>query len=361
MFWIAIKGRKGKSSTFEAQPMKPQFAPEPVRELQHFLSSSPRQIVITTHYKPDGDALGSALGLSRILKKAGHSVQTISPSEFPAFLNWMDGAPDVLDFLQKKEESKKIFNSAELVFCLDFNDPRRVEGMSEILVASPGKKVLVDHHLDPKPFCDFTFSESRVSSTCELLIHLLEAIGMKELIDRDAAEAFYAGIMTDTGSFRFNSVSPDTHITVAFLLSKGARNDFVHEQIYDTNSEWRLRYLGHALLNRMTVLEEFKTVYFTATKEEMDAFRHQPGDTEGLVNYGLSIAGIKLAVLFSERDRMIKISFRSKGDFSAKDLAEKYFEGGGHKNAAGGRSSETLQDTIARFEKILVEYRNELK
>jgi bifunctional oligoribonuclease and PAP phosphatase NrnA len=341
--------------------MKPQFAQESVRELQEFLASRPRRIVITTHFKPDGDALGSSLGLSAVLKRAGHEVRTVSPSEFPAFLSWMEDSASVVDFLQKREEAKKLFSAAELVFCLDFNDPGRVEGMSEILVASPAKKILVDHHLDPKPFCDLTFSEPRVSSTSELVMYLLEAIGLKDLIDRSAAEAFYAGIMTDTGSFRFNSVSPDTHLSVAFLLSKGARNDFVHEQIYDTNSEWRLRYLGHALLNRMTILPDYHTVYFTATKEEMDAFHHQPGDTEGLVNYGLSIAGIKMAALFSERDRLIKISFRSKGEFSVKNLAEKYFEGGGHKNAAGGRSAESLDATIARFKKILELFRNELK
>ena len=325
------------------------------------LLSVPQRIVITTHFKPDGDALGASLGLQSVLKSIGHEVVTVSPSEFPAFLRWMEGAETVMDYLQNKAGASATFQQATLVFCLDFNDPARVEGMQSILINSPATRILIDHHLDPKPFCTYTFSEPKTSSTCELLLHILVALDLDKHISSTAAEALYCGIMTDTGSFRFSSVTADTHRSVALLMERGARNYFVHEQIYDTSTEWRLRYIGHSLLNRMTVLPEFHTVYFAALKSEMDAFHHQAGDTEGLVNYGLSISGMKMAVLFSERDKVIKISFRSKGDFSVKELAEKHFEGGGHKNAAGGKSTATLQETIDRFIALLPGYTNELQ
>lgn len=324
------------------------------------LFSSPKKIVITTHYKPDGDALGASLGLQLALKSLGNEVNTISPSEFPAFLNWMHEADTVIDYLKDKNRAESMLMNADLLICLDFNDPGRVEGMSNLLLASPAQKVLIDHHLDPKDFCNYTFSDTSASSTCELIVSILRDMDFAQHIHQSAAEAFYCGIMTDTGSFRFSSVTPKTHETVALLLSKGARNYYVHEQIYDTSSEWRLRFLGHSLLKRMTVLPEYKTVYFSALKEEMEAYHHQPGDTEGLVNYGLSITGMKMAVLFSERDQMIKISFRSKGEFSVKELAEKYFEGGGHKNAAGGRSLLSIDDTINKFVDLLPEYTKEL-
>lgn len=332
--------------------MKPLFSPADLQAVKSLLSGS-KKIVITTHFKPDGDALGSSLGLQSVLKSIGHQVITVTPSEYPAFLNWMESAGEVINFQSHREKAAAAFSEAELVFCLDFNDPARVESMSDILMKSEAPRILIDHHLDPKAFCNFTFSNSNISSTCELVIHFLQALELDNHISANAAEAFYCGIMTDTGSFRFSSVTASTHESVAFLMSKGARNYFVHEQIYDTSSESRLRYLGHELLNRMVVLPQFKTVYFTALKNEMEAFHHQPGDTEGLVNYGLAISGMKMAVLFSERDKVIKISFRSKGEFSVKDLAEKHFEGGGHKNAAGGKSSESLEATVARFVSLL--------
>jgi phosphoesterase RecJ-like protein len=340
--------------------MKPAFSPSDLSAVKDLLSA-PRRIVITTHYKPDGDALGSSLGLQSVLQKIGHHVVTVVPSEFPAFLSWMQDAETAIDFLQNKDKATEAFRNAELVICLDFNDPARVEGMMNVLLEAPAPRILIDHHLDPKPFCNYTFSETRVSSTCELIVHLLIALELQSAISGSAAEAFYCGIMTDTGSFRFSSVSAETHEIVAMLLAKGARNYVVHEKIYDTSSEWRLRFLGHSLLNRMVVIPEYHTVYFTAWKEEMEAFHHESGDTEGLVNYGLSITGMKMAVLFSERDKVVKISFRSKGDFSVKDLAEKHFEGGGHKNAAGGKSTESLQQTVKRFVSVLPSYSEALK
>lgn len=335
------------------------FPSEPIHNLKTFLAE-PHKIVITTHYKPDGDALGSSLGLAGILKQLGHTVTVVSPSEFPAFLSWMEGSNEVIDFLKNRDAAKKAFADAELVCCLDFNDPRRVESMESLLMESTPHRMLLDHHLDPKTFCTYNFSFPHTGSTCELVVDLIEALGLTAYLNRANGECLYAGIMTDTGSFRFNSVTPATHRTIALLMSKGARNDYVHEQIYDTSTEYRLKFLGHTLLNHMTVLNEFNTVYFTALKDDMETFHHESGDLEGIVNYGLGIKGIRMAVLFSERDKMIKISFRSKGSFSVKEFAEKHFEGGGHANAAGGRSLLSLDDTVKKFISLLPEYNDRL-
>ncbi|CAN5646225.1 bifunctional oligoribonuclease/PAP phosphatase NrnA [soil metagenome] len=344
---------------YHNKEMIPSFNPEALSGFAGFIKT-PKKIVITTHYKPDGDALGSSLGFKLVLESLGHQVKVVSPSEFPSFLSWMKGSKEVIDFIRNPVQAKQAFAEAELVCCLDFNDPKRVEGMADVLMLSPAPKMLLDHHLDPKPFCDFMFSDSGIASTCELVYHLVNALGITDLLNQDAGECLYAGIMTDTGSFRFRSVTPDTHRVVAALMEKGVRNDFVHEKIYDTFSESRLRFLGNSLLNHMVVLKEFNTVYFIASKEDMEKFKHESGDLEGIVNYGLSILGIKMAVLFSERDKMVKISFRSKGDFSVQSFAEKNFEGGGHKNASGGKSYLSLKDTLSKFVALLPEYKDQL-
>jgi phosphoesterase RecJ-like protein len=334
--------------------MKPNFDQNKIESVKALISSS-KHIVITTHFKPDGDALGSSLGLWSYLKAIGHQVQIILPSEFPGFLKWMHGSDQTIDFLKFPEEAKAHFEKADLIFCLDFNDPSRTEGLHPVIVNSSAKKIMIDHHLAPKDFCDYTFSFPAIGSTCELIVHFIEAMDGLSLISMESAACLYAGIMTDTGSFRFSSVTAETHRVIGVLLNTGMRNDIVHEAVYDTSSEDRLRFLGHVLLNKMFVVSEYKTVYFLCTSDDMKRFNHQSGDLEGIVNYGLSIEGIKMSVLFSEREGIVKISFRSKGDFSVKDLAEKHFEGGGHKNAAGGKSHLTLEDTVVKFNKILTE------
>ncbi len=332
--------------------MIPVFDALTLLEFSKFLET-PLNIVITTHHKPDGDALGSSLGLASFLIQKGHNVSVVTPSEFPDFLSWMKGSKEVIDFLKKPNEAKQLFQNADLICCLDFNDSKRVEAMESTLLKSKAKKMLLDHHLDPKAFCDFTFSFPQIGSTAELVFQLISSLNGQKLIDKDAAECLYAGIMTDTGSFRFSSVSSDTHRAIATLIDAGARNYYVHEKIYDTNSESRLRFLGNSLLNNMEVFDKYHAVVFKATKSDMEKFKHESGDLEGIVNYGLGIKNINVAALFSERDHVVKISFRSKGDISVKDIAEKYFEGGGHKNAAGGRSSLSLTDTIAKFVALL--------
>lgn len=322
----------------------------------------PRTIVITTHHKPDGDALGSSLGLMHVLRHCGHRVQVILPSEFPGFLDWMSGSRQTVDFISQSAHATKAVNEAELLFCLDFNDTSRVEAMEDVLRKSLATKILIDHHLDPKTE-DFNLSISLPSqaSTSEIIVHLICHLGIDRFLDRDAAECLYAGIMTDTGSFRFNSVTSSTHRAVARLMDAGVRNDWVFERIYDHNSENRIRFLGFTLLEKMKVIPEFSTVIMTASQVDMDRFGHAPGDLEGVVNYGLSITGMKLSVFFSQRDGLVKISFRSKGAFSVKEIAEKYFHGGGHRNAAGGRSNSDLDSAVQTFINLLPNYESELR
>jgi phosphoesterase RecJ-like protein len=273
----------------------------------------------------------------------------------------MKGSETVVNFQSHPETAQRLFQDADLVFCLDFNEPSRVDRMEETLMNCTCPMVLIDHHLDPKPgFCNPVFSYPSYASTAELIVHLLSAAGVAQHLSRDAAECLYAGIMTDTGGFRFNSVSPGTHAAAAQLLAAGCRNDLIHERIYDGNSADRLRLLGHTLLEKMRVLDRFHTVVFAVTEEEMDRFNHAPGDLEGIVNYGLSIHGIRMSVLFSERDSLVKISFRSKGSFSVKLIAERFFNGGGHRNASGGRSIKSLEEAIQDFIQILPQFENEL-
>jgi phosphoesterase RecJ-like protein len=334
----------------------PVFIEQQLQALKSLLST-PKSVVITTHHKPDGDALGSTLGLKAVLESLGHRVTAVLPSEFPMFLSWMSGADQCVDFLQDSQRARSVLRSAELLFCLDFNDPSRVEKMEGDLLQTNCTTVLIDHHLDPKPgFGHLQFSYPSVASTCELLVHLLLSMKLDGHLNRDSAEALYCGIMTDTGSFRFNSVTAATHRVVARLMEEGVRNDDIHAAIYDTSSVWRMRFLGYTLHEKMQVLEEYKTVIFTATQSDMNAFHHASGDLEGIVNYGLAIRGMQVAVFFSERDGVVKISFRSKGVFSVKEIAEKHFEGGGHRNAAGGRSSLSLEKTVEKFIALLPAY-----
>jgi phosphoesterase RecJ-like protein len=336
--------------------MKQVFTDKQINGLLDLLKE-PKQIVITTHHKPDGDALGSSLGLCSVLRKAGHSAEVVVPSEFPAFLSWMSGADQVTDFIREPKKAREKLAAAQLVFCLDFNEPSRVEQMQAELRNVKVPIVLIDHHLDPAPgFGQVIFSHTSYASTCELLVDILLQTGMDHLLDRESAECFYTGIMTDTGSFRFNSVSASTHLMTARLMAEGVRNDIIHERIYDTNSYWRMRFLGYTLHEKMQFLEQYQTVIMTASQKDMDAYHHQPGDLEGIVNFGLSISGVQISALFAERDGLIKISFRSKGTFSVKAIAEKYFEGGGHRNAAGGRSRLKLDQAVQRFIDVLPEF-----
>ena len=326
-----------------------------LNQLKSFLSET-RKVVITTHKGPDGDAMGSSLALFNYLLKKGHSVHVITPNDYPIFLKWMKGEEYVIEYCFHEEKAKKITESAELIFCLDFNTLSRIDTYAPIVERSNALKVLIDHHQQPDTF-DFNFSDASASSTAQLIFEFLELLDDTEEIDQDIAECLYAGIMTDTGNFRFNSVCSKTHQVVSFLIEKGARNDWVYDKIHDNNSVNRLKLLGYCLSEKMEVLSDLGVSIITLTQKELQRFNFKKGDTEGVVNYALSIEGINVAAFMVERDGIIKISFRSKGDISVNQLARDHFNGGGHINAAGG-SASTMQEAIIKFKRNISNYIN---
>jgi bifunctional oligoribonuclease and PAP phosphatase NrnA len=322
---------------------------KPVQEIFPLLPQ-PRKVVITTHQKPDPDAMGSSLGLYRFLVKLGHEVTVISPTNWATWLNWMPGVDRVLDYELQREKCDLILEGADWLFCLDFNIFSRTKNLTPKLAGFKGTRILIDHHQQPDSVnFDFGISCTQKSSTCEMVYDFIVRSGHENKIDEPMAECLYAGVMADTGSFRFPAASASVHTMVAELKAKGLHHTKVHESIYDNFLENRLRFIGHVLLHRMEVYYEYNTALIAISKKDLLRFQIKTGDTEGLVNYPLSIQGIKLAALVIDRDEERKWSFRSKGDFDTNNFARKYFEGGGHYNASGGRSSESLEKTVQRF------------
>lgn len=324
--------------------------------------SSPRKIVITTHVKPDADALGSSLGLANYLLKKGHEVTVITPSDYPYFLTWMKGNDAVLDFSKDTDRKKALvkLEKAELVFCLDFSVLNRVNELGELIRQSNAFIVNIDHHQDPEDFAHHRLWSTQAAATCELVYELIVSLGDKELIDKHIAACLYAGILTDTGGFRHPNTTKNVHLVVAELIEAGANATEIANLIYDSNSLNRLKFIGFAITKRLVVREDLQTAYFVISKKDLKKYQSQTGDTEGLVNYALSLDGVKLAALFSEREDSIKISFRSSVDVAVNKFAATHFGGGGHKNAAGGKSSLSLKKTVARFESLVQEYKEEL-
>lgn len=335
--------------------MVPAFNSTDLERLRSLLNV-PKRVAVITHHRPDGDAMGSSLALGLYLANVGHQVSVITPSDYPDFLNWMPGQYLVTSYDQDPKSAMNILTGADIIFCLDFNTPYRVEKLAETLVSSPAFKVLVDHHLDPDGFCDITFSFSGSCATSELVYHLIVGLSSMEQLTSGISSCLYTGIMTDTGSFRFSSMSADTHRIIATLIERGVTNHEVHENVYDNFSIDRTRFLGYCINEKLHVLAEYKAAYIAITDEELERFNHIPGDTEGIVNFALGIKGIRLAAFFCERDGLVKISFRSKGDFSVKELASLHFSGGGHANASGGKSHEGIQSAVQKFLDILPSY-----
>jgi phosphoesterase RecJ-like protein len=320
--------------------------------------SRPQRIVITTHIKPDADALGSSLGLANYLVSKGHDVQVITPTNYPVFLNWMSGNDDVLIFKDGGEDqSAKLVANADFIFCLDFSSLSRIEELGALVQQSAAKKVLIDHHLDPEDFADFSLWDTKAAATAELVYELIKQLDDLNAITPGIADSLYAGIMTDTGSFKHSSTSSNVHRIVADLIDRGANVSMVSKLIYDNNSLSRLKLIGFALADRLTVFDNLKVAYMTLSKDDLKRFEYQTGDTEGLVNYALSIKGIAMAAIIIEREDQVKMSFRSFGDVAVNDLAREYFNGGGHKNAAGGSSKDSLEATVAKFRKVVLDHR----
>ncbi len=325
------------------------------------LLSKPQKIVIVPHKNPDGDAIGSTLALWHFLRNKGQDATVIVPNDYPKFLKWMPGNEHIINFEHKNTEAKEKISGATIIFTLDFNHLGRVGQMQPELENAESTFIMIDHHQEPADYAKITYSDVTMSSTCEMVYTFIEKLGEIQNITSEIANCVYAGIMTDTGSFKFASTTSRTHRVIADLIDKGAENTKIHHAIYDTNTPDRLHLLGCALKN-MVILEKYRTAYITLTQEELDAHDYKKGDTEGFVNYGLTLDGIIFAVIFIENkeEGIIKISFRSVGDFSVNEFARKHFQGGGHDNAAGGKSDESMEKTTEFFESLLPNYTDKL-
>jgi len=323
--------------------------------------SKPLQILITTHTNPDGDAIGSSLALSTYLKKRGHSVHVMAPDLYPDFLAWMPGHEEILFFSVHREECEKVIAGADMIIAADYNNFSRLNDAAPLVRQSAAVKVLIDHHLFASDEFDLKISISKISSTSELVYNFIEAMGDLHLLDKAIGECIYTGIITDTGSLSYSCSYVRTYLIVAELIRLGVDGEHLHRLIYDTYSESRLRLLGYSISDQLVVLPDLHTAFITLSKEDLQKFNHQIGDTEGVVNYALSIKDINLAALFMERDGMVKVSFRSKGNFSVDVLARDHFNGGGHRNAAGANCDTTLEETVSKFRRILPSYLAKLK
>lgn len=313
-------------------------------------------IVIVTHVSPDGDAIGSTLGLYHYLKNAGNNVQIIVPNSFPKFLKWMEGSETIIQYDLEPELSAKLVAEAQLIFCLDFNVLTRIKELGELVRQAKAKKVMVDHHPFPDEFADVVISYPKISSTSELIFRLICRMGDFDQISKAGAEAIYTGMMTDTGAFTYNSNNSEIYYIIGELLSKGINKDQIYINVYNNYSVDRFRMMGYMLSEKMQIYPEQKTAFMSLTNDEQHRFNRQKGDTEGFVNIPLSIDGIIFAVLFREDTDMIKLSFRSAGKFPANIFAAENFNGGGHLNAAGGEFYGTMEDAIKKFEEALPAY-----
>ena len=332
-------------------------------ELKQLLAS-PKNVVIITHFKPDADALGSSLGLAGYLKQLNHRVTVITPSDYPSFLHWMGGNHEVIAVAKNsatsKTQAETIISKADVIFCLDFSSLNRIDSLEEPVRKAQAIKVMIDHHLEPEGFAAFEFWNVRSASTAGLIYEFINLLGDGDLITSDMANCLYAGLMTDTGGFRHNNTRYEEFQIASDLVRKGANPHEVAKNVYDTNSLERLRLTGFVLSEKLIVLPEYRTVYMTLTAQELNRFGAQTGDTEGLVNYGLSIQGIRLSVFIYDRGEEVKLSLRSLGEFSANEIARNHFDGGGHRNASGGTSKLSLEKTIEKFLTILPDYKTKL-
>lgn len=324
----------------------------PIEESSYLLEGT-KKVFITTHHKPDGDAIGSMLALHHYLTAKGHHVTSVSPSELPEFLMWMPGVEQLYNYEAEQKVVEKLLSESDVIFCLDFNNFSRTGKLEDTLAKATQPKILIDHHLMPADVWDFGMSIPAKSSTCEMVYDYINTCGDNEAITVDIAECIYTGTMTDTGSFRFPVTSAAVHTMIADLKSKGLAHSKIHEAVYDTWSLKRMQFLGYVLLEKMEIMPQYKTGLIALSKKDLKLFDVNSGDLEGLVHYPLSIDGVRFAVMITERGEEIKLSLRSKGDFDVSKFAREHFNGGGHFNASGGRSNASFTDTVERFKKIL--------
>ncbi|MFH1005191.1 MAG: bifunctional oligoribonuclease/PAP phosphatase NrnA [Bacteroidota bacterium] len=324
------------------------------------LLSKRKSIVIVTHKNPDGDAMGSSLGLYNFLIRKKHRVTVITPNDYPSFLHWLPGNNKVMDFFVHPQEAKVKIEKANIIFCLDFNGLKRIDNLQKPVKKSRATKILIDHHLQPEHFADYYFHNKKASSTSELVFDFISILNEKQFINKKIANCLYCGIMTDSLNFRVHTTSAKTHRIVAELIEAGAQNTLAYHHVFGTNTEDCVRLLGHCISHEMKVLKEYNVAFIALSKSDLKKYNFRKGDIEGVVNYPLSIEGICLSVFFTEMDNEIKISFRSKRNFDVNKFARDHFNGGGHMNAAGGEEHITLDETVLKFINLLPQYKNEL-
>ncbi len=320
------------------------------------LLATPKKIAIIPHRSPDGDAMGSTLALYHFLLKSNHQPIVIAPNDFPEFLAWMPGSDQVLVYENDRVKTTQILQESELIFTLDFNALHRTGEMEKVLSSLTAPFIMIDHHQSPDQYALFTYSDTKFGSTCEMIYNFISFLDQKALLDKTIATCIYTGILTDSGSFRFPKTTGATHRIVADLIDLGVENTQIPALLFDNNSYNSLQLLGRALQN-MVVYPEYKTAFISLSQKELDEFHYQKGDTEGIVNYGLSIKGIHFAAIFIEHkdENIIKISLRSQGEFDVNQFARTHFNGGGHINAAGGKSNLSLQETVAKFKTLITQ------
>ena len=327
-------------------------------ELKKLWENKSLNILVVAHENPDGDAMGSAIGLANVLQNIGHVASVVSPNDYPSFLKWFSSPICILLYDRDKKKVKKLLEKTDLIVCVDFNEFKRVGIFQKRLLSFEGKKILIDHHPNPSYFCDITISEPHYSSTSELVFDILKRTGFSEYIDGESAEALYTGILTDTGSFSHNISNPNTFEVVAGLMQYGINTGKIQSNVYHNFSADRMKFLGYCLNEKMMVFPEYRSAVISISKEEQDLFNFETGDTEGFVNYPLSIKNIVFSAFFIEKEGLVKASFRSKGSFPANRFSSEHYNGGGHLNAAGGESYLSLPETLSNFAQLLEQYKH---
>lgn len=331
-----------------------------LEELKGFLAQ-PKRIVITSHINPDGDAMGSSLGLYNYLQPLGHRVSVIVPSNYPDFLKWMPGDSKVYIYPYQVAEAQRIIGEADLIFCLDYNALSRIGEVGGFVAANPCPKVLIDHHLFPDDFARYVLHKVEASSTAELVYEFLEQLGAADKVDAAIGSCLYTGILTDTGGFQYPNTSARVHRIVAHLLDAGVDHNKIYRDVFNSFTEDRLRLFGYCITEKLKLYPAYKAALISLTKEELQRFHVRSGDTEGIVNYPLKIHGINFAAFVVDRNEVIKLSFRSVGSFDVNQFSRLHFNGGGHVNAAGGQSKEPLEAVVAKFESVLPQFKEQLQ
>lgn len=331
------------------------------KEVKEWLKKDVKKIVIIPHVNPDGDAIGSALGLNDVFNNAGFESNVIVPNDFPVYLSWLGSVGVPLIYEQNGEQCNKLIDNTDAFFFLDFNDIKRLGKIEEYLRLNSKKVVLIDHHPDPQIKADFMFSDTNVCSTAELVYDFVEALDMLDYLGVNGANALLTGIIADTGSFSHNASRPPMYHIVGELIKRGADKEKINDSLYNNFSEKRMRLLGYCLLEKMEIFPEYRTALIWLSAEELKRFDFHPGDTEGFVNYPLSVKGVVFSAFFMEKHDQVKISFRSKGSFATNDFSGVHFNGGGHRNASGGETKLSMAEALALFKELLPQYSERLE